>query len=182
MKLVSTIVECDSYAIINGVFGDFTDEVTKEIADRPPLVCHLPQEKMELNVIDYPTEAGESLISNFSSVCLGEDPRWKLLQVQITGGWLRLFFADMIPISDAEDSEEVYGVCEVRIENPVVIYVSAVRHGNSKPDEYRIAYRGKNHPHGYVADIEEHRNGEYYATEIITCKDGKYYLKSERYD
>lgn len=181
MKLVSTTVECNSYAIISGVSANLVANIPQEVAEYSPLICRFPKDESEYAPVKLPDKTNASLAVNFKAACMGEDSRWKLTKVQVLGNRLHLYFLDLHSAHQKEDGAVVYSAEGIYIESPTALYVCAERKGSSAPDQYIIKYFGTESKIGLIANIEELRDEEYYTEAGISFRDGKYYLKSEYY-
>ena len=186
MRLIETVTEFASYGIQNHVNADLDGCANEpEVANSEPLRCRFGTIRKYRVKKDY---ICEDLLQVFETACRGDDPRWKLVHIYISGKYEITFkFSDMEAVGK-KCSERGQSVTFTEIDN-LWFDVEVKRPGHDIPDRYSFDTEGDRpcrfdkHGEKSLMHITEERNGKFYANGVIfQRKNGKYYFMQQQYD
>ncbi len=183
MKIVNRTVECGWYEIANHIDAE-RDPNDPTVLKCEPLWCRIDPE--HLSKRDKTRKTNEDLLSSFESACLGENPRWRLVRIDITDeAHVQFIFGDAEAVVRTGNEKRYQCILFPKFDGTFSVRVH--RPGSTIPDEYYFEFWNSDEfdeqGQRLVVNIEEERNGRWYALESINQhKDGKYYLTQHLYD
>ncbi len=188
MRLMNLITECTDYSVMSHEnFCDTGNVYANDVEKSNPLKCNL--RKDDLGLRNTATDTNEALLESFVSACAGNDPRWKLLRVDIRNGKLHLTFADTLTKNIGNHSAyyqtEVIEFCSGELLFSLCLDHKDGHHSEKYDFEYfggmdtEIDEFGRKH----IATIVEHYEGQPSRYQYLYFgSDGKYYLDQEVYN